>query len=84
MYVEIKGELFFFIEIVDLQASEDDIKADLLLKIEVEEGKINLIRFQQVATSMELVRKENDTIFMAQLSFLMPCPRDILPNVNIF
>ena len=40
MYVE-KKENYFFIEIVDLQASEDDIKADLLLKIEVEEGKMN-------------------------------------------
>ena len=63
MYVE-KKENYFFIEIVDLQASEDDIKADLLLKIEVEEGKMNLIRSQFDFSNLHLLLNSSGRITM--------------------
>ena len=33
--------IIFLLDIVVLQTNEEDIKADLFLKIEVDEGKIN-------------------------------------------
>ena len=33
--------IIFLLDIVDLQTNEEDIKADLFLKIEVDEGKMN-------------------------------------------